>query len=749
MLQGGYPGVYVQDVPSGVRTVTGAPTSNLAVVGQFPRGPVGVATRVNSWSDVERTFGGLDSRFEATYALQEFFLQGGSIAYVTRVAFQQASAVVTVVEPAMTVRARTAGAAGNSIRISITHNPDGTFNLLLTSDGGANILRYDGLTAEPGAPNNAALVVNSLPALGGSPLIAIEALRHRPAAMDFTLLTGGADAVAADDDADDDGEVDDEPVEAADAVRAALAVDSVPLPALTFQATEGGVEGNALTVAVSQVNAGAGTFSLTFAEGGVNDPVIAGLSIDPASADYVVTRLAASPRARVLTSRGPVRLPDETTGPVAFAGGGAEVPIARATMLTAAGTAAIALRANNAGQWGNNLRVGAAANPNGGFDLLIAEFQGTQRLQAEAYRGLNVIPGDPNNVATVVNAGSRLVVITAASAPPAPVAGEDLDGLELEDMLALTGGQDGVLPGDPAWAGEAIAAFQAAIPAFDRIDPEVFNLMIIPEAPAMADLGIGVYAEAAAYCDDNLAFLLVDNPRLNNGPDTILGWPIAELLGSDLARSAALCFPQVLRSDPLNQGRMRQIPASGSIAGLYARIDGQRGVWKTPAGAEASLAGLLPSVQLTDLQQGRLNQRGLNVIRAFPNIGTVNWGGRTLAGADALASEWKYVSVMRTALFLKRSLKTSLNWVVFEPNDEPLWAQIRLNVGAFMQDLFIKGAFAGTSPAEAYLVKCDSETTSQQDVNSGIVNILVGFQPLKPAEFVVLKLTQLAGRLAA
>ena len=152
---------------------------------------------------------------------------------------------------------------------------------------------------------------------------------------------------------------------------------------------------------------------------------------------------------------------------------------------------------------------------------------------------------------------------------------------------------------------------------------------------------------------------------------------------------------------------------------------------------------------MTDRQQGQLNQRGINCLRAFANVGTVQWGARTLAGSDSVASEWKYVSVRRTALFLEQSLKRALPWVVFEPNDEALWAQVRLNVGAFMQSMFIQGAFQGSSPREAYLVKCDGETTSQQDVNSGIVNILVGFAPLRPAEFVVVRLTQLAGRLAA
>jgi len=116
-------------------------------------------------------------------------------------------------------------------------------------------------------------------------------------------------------------------------------------------------------------------------------------------------------------------------------------------------------------------------------------------------------------------------------------------------------------------------------------------------------------------------------------------------------------------------------------------------------------------------------------------------------GADALTDEYKYVPVRRLALYIEESLSRGTKWVVFEPNDEPLWAQIRLNVGSFMNTLFRQGAFQGSTPKDAYLVKCDSETTTQDDINKGVVNIIVGFAPLKPAEFVVIKIQQLTGKI--
>jgi len=155
------------------------------------------------------------------------------------------------------------------------------------------------------------------------------------------------------------------------------------------------------------------------------------------------------------------------------------------------------------------------------------------------------------------------------------------------------------------------------------------------------------------------------------------------------------------------------------------------------------------TVSLRDSEHGQLNSLGVNCLRAFPVVGHVVWGSRTTVGADRLASEWKYVPVRRLALFLEESVYRGTQWVVFEPNDEPLWAQIRLNVGAFMQSLFRQGAFQGTTPREAYFVKCDKETTTQNDVNLGIVNILVGFAPLKPAEFVIIRIQRTAGQVAA
>jgi uncharacterized protein len=280
----------------------------------------------------------------------------------------------------------------------------------------------------------------------------------------------------------------------------------------------------------------------------------------------------------------------------------------------------------------------------------------------------------------------------------------------------------------------------------------LFNLLCIPPFTRGGDTSTAVYDAALTYCESRRAMLIVDSPA-SWGAAGAQATAAAEAGLDDLgltgnrARNGALYFPRVRQPDPEREGQIDTFVPCGIIAGVMARTDAQRGVWKAPAGLDATLNGAQGlEVNLTDDENGVLNPLGINCLRSFPVTGRVVWGARTLRGADQLADEYKYIPVRRLALFLEESLYRGTQWVVFEPNDEPLWAQIRLNIGAFMHNLFRQGAFQGTTPQQAYLVKCDAETTTQNDIDRGIVNILVGFAPLKPAEFVIIKIQQLAGQ---
>lgn len=278
---------------------------------------------------------------------------------------------------------------------------------------------------------------------------------------------------------------------------------------------------------------------------------------------------------------------------------------------------------------------------------------------------------------------------------------------------------------------------------------DLFNLLCIPPYKG-DDVETSLVSKAAAYCEGRRAMLLVDSPSDwtdKSAAVTKVKDTATDNVGTR-SRNAALFFPRLRQPNPLHDNQPENFVPCGTVAGVFSRTDTQRGVWKAPAGLDATLTGVPQlSVQLTDAENGELNPLGVNCLRAMPAAGRVIWGSRTLQGDDRLASEWKYISVRRTALFIEESLYRGTQWVVFEPNDEPLWAQIRLNIGAFMHNLFRQGAFQGQTPKDAYFVKCDSETTTQADINLGIVNIIVGFAPLKPAEFVVIKLQQMAGQI--
>jgi len=301
----------------------------------------------------------------------------------------------------------------------------------------------------------------------------------------------------------------------------------------------------------------------------------------------------------------------------------------------------------------------------------------------------------------------------------------------------LNGGNDAWIVRIPDAAADQ--DWRAALAVLEAVD--LFNLLVLPGLTEQV-----LQAEAAAYCEKRRAFLILDAPGEITTPAAMKAYLESKAL--PLSKNAAVYFPWVGVAEAAAAGGVRWCPPSGTIAGLMARTDANRGVWKAPAGTDAVLRGVQSlRCQLVDGENAELNSLGINCLRHFPIYGHVAWGSRTMVGADAMASDWKYIPVRRLALFLEESLYPGTKWVVFEPNDEPLRAQIRLNVGAFMHNLFRQGAFQGTTPKEAYFVKCDKETTTQNDINLGIVNLFVGFAPLKPAEFTVIKIQQMAGQI--
>ncbi|PTL79509.1 phage tail sheath C-terminal domain-containing protein [Vitiosangium sp. GDMCC 1.1324] len=295
--------------------------------------------------------------------------------------------------------------------------------------------------------------------------------------------------------------------------------------------------------------------------------------------------------------------------------------------------------------------------------------------------------------------------------------------------------------------------YKDGLSLLDQLD--LYNIVCIPPETFDGNTDIGVYSTAAEKCSKMKATLILDPPT-SWTPDVDNTVHLDDPRGIGItpadahAPYCAVYFPRVSAEDPLQGGAEVVRPASGIIAGIIARTDATRGVWKAPAGYnDGGLSGITGlQYALTDPQNGQLNSLGVNCLRSFSPVGPVVWGARTLAGADVLSSDFKYLPVRRLTDYIEQTLLRQTRWAVFEPNDEPLWSQLRLAIGSFMNDLFRQGAFQGSSRDQAFFVKCDSSTTTQDDINRGIVNVEVGFAPLKPAEFVVIYIEQKAGQTA-
>ncbi len=652
MAQVSYPGVYIQEVSSGVHTISSVGTSITAFIDFFREGPMNLPVEIFGMADFQRLFGGLDNRSDASYAIAQYFLNGGGAAYVIRVASSDLThplskaGVILKADASgggasvLEVSAASEGIWGNNLRVEVDYNttdPTQLFNLSVTRYDGPGAKarplgneRYLNLTLDSSKPRYAIKVIND-----GSKLITVKA---------------GAGATASN-------------RPAANGTLGSLAV------ALT-QAQLDGVSGKKISIKIGAAAAVDATFD-TWVAGSVTtltqlrpllEKAIRVATASSATVDVVGLNLC------VTSSRGSTSFDPVETVVIADSGG----PTATTLGLTTASN-------TNVQQYPLGLAAGA----------------------------------------------------------------------DIAALKKSTVGADGLLPDASAIIGSQAVTPYTGMYALDRVD--LFNILCIPRAAAddiaQNDANVtAIYSAALAFCELKRAFLLIDVPSNINEMQEAKDW--LDKFASLRHKNAALYFPRTEIPDPANEFRLRSVAASGTMAGIYARTDSQRGVWKAPAGIEAVLNGVAQlDARLTDAENGVLNPLAINCLRTFPVYGNIAWGARTLVGADQMASEWKYIPIRRLALMLEESLFRGTKWVVFEPNDEPLWANIRLNIGAYMNSLFRQGAFQGATPKEAYFVKCDGETTNEDDRNKGIVNIQVGFAPLKPAEFVVISIQQIAGDL--
>lgn len=750
-----YPGVYIEEISSGVHTITGVATSITAFIGRTRRGPVadpitgGEPITINSFADFERIFGGLWELSPLSFAVRDFYLNGGSQAVIVRLYTPffaddaaRDAALLIATNAAQTAATAVSAAAAAAVAPNVTP-------AAVTDAADAAVL---------------ALVTPSPAALAAAQQVAAAARAEaiRPPYMTTAQRMDISNATTA-----TTGDINLEFRGVKTAATIGFAVLKGAKGAAEA-AVEGALEG--LTT-IGTNNIVSVTRSLTAPNVAPNfsfEIVFTATPLATPPQDLIMVRdstLADAPGNPTPTITVSFPLPDAqsvanaasaaATGPGVATAAEAATPPSRARLPV--GT--LELEAANPGSWGSQLRARIdhdVAGP-GAATLFNLSVRDGGTGAGEVFRSVSVDPNHKRNVMRVLERESKLVRTRGAlpltrpnpNAPAplgvVPMGGDPFSSANSSGVTAAQSddGQDLVGADYTSSAGA-----KTGIYALEKTD--LFNILCLPPYSFTQDVEASTWAAAADYCEGRRAMLMVDAPADWNSKDAAKGngttTGIAGL-GTN-TKNGAVFFPRLQQPNPLRDNQVETFAPCGAVAGVFARTDTQRGVWKAPAGLEATLVGVPQlSVPLTDAENGELNPLGINCLRAMPAAGRVVWGSRTLQGDDRLASEWKYVPVRRLALFLEESLFRGTKWVVFEPNDEPLWAQIRLNLGAFMHNLFRQGAFQGVTPKDAYFVKCDKETTTQADINLGIVNILVGFAPLKPAEFVVIKIQQMAGQI--
>lgn len=774
-----HPGVYIEEIPSGAKPIEGVATSVAAFVGVAHRGPAGEATLIGKYDDYVTQFGGVAGEDDAMgLAVQAFYLNGGGAAYICRLAGDGSAAssmsvngeaapgAGTTANPVLQISASSVGGWGDDVYVRVVkpdpnallftlevgHREDGEFvpdevfadlsmvegdadyvlnrvngNSLLievslgdAANVGAVAEEYQGATLTGGAiPTTATHLSTGL----ASPLVLTLNINGKGAeqitvdAASFAVPLAGT---AVDDDA------------------ASLAAEITGLVAAI------GTD-DAYQNFVCTYSAGTNRFSMTSAEEGsaasveVYDGPLA--SLMGLSADTTAT-LTGAPVASGATvfSAGWVADPTLTLtidglDPIAVT-----LPLTAADLAgsNASDGATIALALQNA--------VRSARPSLASCKDFTCEYTGAREF--------------------VLSSGSSAVRVSGLSVADSDLAALlNLDSLSTPTLVLGRQREQGsatVIPVQTLGTlSQGVRLTGGSAPAPTALDYSGFysnvlrkvrdvSIMLLPGQPWPSSGPHAVIDATLAHCEAmGNRMLIIDPPA---GLELETAGDVTQL-GLPTSTYTAIYYPWVDVANPFynvdtnpNASATLRIAPSAFAAGQWAKTDGRRGVWKAPAGVEAQLngaAGLAYNVEA--LEQDQLNPLGVNCYRRLPGYGSVIWGSRTLA--TKAKPEWRYVPVRRTAIFIEQSIYNGIQWAVFEPNDHPLWGSLRGNIGSFMNGLFRAGAFQGATAKDAYFVRCGlGDTMTQGDIDRGQVIVVVGFAPLKPAEFVIVRIQQKVGQ---
>ena len=784
-----YPGVYVQEVSSGVRTITGVSTSTALFIGSCKDGPINKPVLCLSYSDFTRSFSEDTSTSDLPRYVKLFFLNGGTTCYIMRIANGAAAATVQLKTelgaPSLRLTAVNAGLLSSKIRAAVTYDtdqPEATFNLEVfrwDTDPANNPVKSAGelwrnLSMDPASASYAPafLTQNSklVNATIAAPPVAGSGSTQSGRAVDMLAanFTAAWQAVVT------------STANKFQISAAGSAYQTVDLSGINFAATN--TEALLLPVLQTAVRAAFASLPTNLGNNALVTTIAAPSASLPALTDTPKWLVITVPGADVYTRPSPSN--DVAVAlMLGTAQGGYEVGAYAAARPAPTGTSLLPNTLfGNANTFAAQTPALIVSLTIGGTLVSFTPSGGLAGLQSVAGKAMQVdgtpAATSPNGNSDGIREKLRLIaqyVANFAAATPSFPWTASVWGYRLN--LSRKDGPDngiGVLA-LPAWLGAAgfndienvrylslgttgtgpfqtpglagsdgvtplASDYAAAYPIVDR-EVDLFNIMVLPSATGLNQAQL--WGAASVFCQQRRAILLVDAPQWADAQTAMTG--VNALRIGVVKDYAALYYPRLTLNE---NGLPVQVGPTGAIAGLMARIDSARGIWKAPAGTEADIRGISGlEKKFSDLENGVLNPKAINTLRVFPT-GVVCWGARTMDGDDSSPSDFKYVPIRRLSLYIEESLYRGLKWVVFEPNDEPLWAQVRLNVGSFMHSLFTQGAFQGKKSTDAYFVRCDADTTTQDDRNKGIVNIWVGFAPLKPAEFVVLYLQQMAGQIA-
>ncbi|MEP6266133.1 MAG: DUF2586 family protein [Paracoccaceae bacterium] len=803
-----YPGVYVVEQGSGVRTVTGVATSTALFIGMTQKGQLGRPTAIRSADQFDQTFGDSPTYGEIAVQVRQFFLNGGSNAIIVRatdtdaggnpadpasiILTSEAGSAAGGAATVLTLTAKDAGLMSNEIRAVVdydTATPELTFNIELfrrsVDANGVTVISenefFGDLSMDPAHPRYVVAVLDNQSEL------ATAAASGTPGATDRGFSLSGLVLNNADPAAEatlagllpSGGNL---RVQLGIAAPVTAALPALPSPLATWLTDLQNAINGAL-LAASQ-NASVEVDTLSFGGGrclrirpAAASTVSQSVVVTPASANDASAQLqfgtvsggievGSFSRFRPAPSGYVTRINRAETNSFtqnsnlsrldAFAqaapggftdwsfdegGGGAALVSAAPLSFAGAGGSLLTGSANADGE-------GSLRNTSLHLDTVAASLAaglGTGwSVSRSGYRiAINPTTGDSN-----FGVGAALSSLSFAGLTGATGIATAAQAANTAEFSLGTSGtprrQSGGAAGDDG-DPPTLGAYEDIFTTVGK-EVDLFNLMVLPRGPGQTDaLRSTLWGPASVFCRNERAFLIVDPPSdvgtgWSNVDDVDVG--IKDVRLGAVTDHAAIYWPRIKVA-----ASSTAIDPSGTVAGIIARTDTRRGVWKAPAGLEASTLGATGFEHMvSDAENGVTNPEAVNTLRQFAGGGVV-WGARTIAGFDNSGeNDYKYVPVRRTALFIEESLYRGLQFAVFEPNDEPLWAQIRLAAGAFMQNLFRQGAFQGAKASDAYVVRCDESTTTQNDINLGRVNVLVGFAPLRPAEFVVLTVRQLAGQ---